>query len=340
MLAAGVALAASACSSNGSASSGGTASSSPGTSASGVTTRSAKVSIYAIGGEPSDPFWAKVKRGVEDAARVVTAQGGSVTWLGLQNYNNLGPDAAKLVQTAISDGATAVIAPDWVPQAENSALKQAVAAHVPLIVYNSGGIQEASLLHALDYIGSDDYTAGVAGGKYFGAHGIKHVLCVNTLPGAANSEARCKGIKNGLATAGGKETELELPSSQFGNPTAVSQAIKGALLKDSSINGVVTISVQDADSAASAISQASAASRVKLGTFDVDSSQLQRIKAGQQLFCIDQQPYLQGFLSVTLANGYLRWGLSFPDKPLLTGPAIIDASNVGSAITGAAAGIR
>jgi simple sugar transport system substrate-binding protein len=337
VLAAGVAVAASACSSSGGSSA---ATSSPGASASGVTTNSARVSIYAIGGEPSDPFWAKVKRGVEDAAKVVSAQGGSVTWLGLQNYNNLGPDAAKLVQTAISDGATAVIAPDWVPQAENSALKQVVAAHVPLIVYNSGGIQEASLLHALDYIGSDDYTAGVAGGKYFGAHGIKHVLCVNTLPGAANSEARCKGIKNGLASSGGKETELELPSSQFGNPTAVSQAIKAALLHDSSIDGVVTISVQDADSAASAISQASAGAKVKLGTFDVDSTNLGRIKAGQQLFCIDQQPYLQGFLSVTLADGYQRWGLTFPQKPLLTGPAIIDAGNIGAVLAGAKAGVR
>jgi simple sugar transport system substrate-binding protein len=47
--------------------------------------------IFVIGGKADDPFWSRVKRGADDAAEVVKAGGGSVTWLGPKNYDNLGP---------------------------------------------------------------------------------------------------------------------------------------------------------------------------------------------------------------------------------------------------------
>ena len=63
-------------------------------------TKAAK--IFVIGGKADDPFWSKVKKGADDAGLVAKATGGSVTWLGPQNYDNLGPDAAKLIRTALS----------------------------------------------------------------------------------------------------------------------------------------------------------------------------------------------------------------------------------------------
>lgn len=298
------------------------------------------VRIYVVGGESEDPFWAQVKRGAEDAGKAFAAEGASVTWLGPQNYNNLGPDAAQLLRTALSENPSAIVGPDWVPAAENSAFQAITTAHVPLIIYNAGGVSEATQNGALAYIGTNDYSAGVAGGKYFGSVGMKHVLCVNTLPGQAESEARCSGIKDGLAASGGKVTELELSPSNFGNPTAVTQGIKAALLKDSTIDAVCTIGVSDADSAYAALQQANLTGKVKLGTFDVDSSQLQRIKAGQQLFAIDQQGYLQGYYAVSELFTYVKWGMLLPTNNLLTGPLVINSSNVDLAIAGAAAGVR
>ena len=37
--------------------------------------------IFVVGGKADDPFWAIVKKGVDDAALVVEAHGGSVTYL-------------------------------------------------------------------------------------------------------------------------------------------------------------------------------------------------------------------------------------------------------------------
>ena len=72
--------------------------------------------------KPDDPFWSKVKKGADDAGLVAKATGGSVTWLGPQNYDNLGPDAAKLIRTALSQHPDAIVGPDWVPEADGRRL--------------------------------------------------------------------------------------------------------------------------------------------------------------------------------------------------------------------------
>ena len=308
--------------------------------ATGAMAESHGAKIFVIGGKADDPFWSKVKKGADDAGLVAKATGGSVIWLGPQNYDNLGPDAAKLILTALAQHPDAIVGPDWVPEAMDEAFKQVVAAKVPLIIYNSGGMDAAKRLGARNYVGSDEYIAGLGGGDYFGSHGAKNVLCVNTLPGATNTEARCKGIADGIAKAGGKSTELPLPSSSFGNPTAVSQAIKAALLKDASVDGLITISAGDANSAANAVTQANAGDKVKLGSFDMDETGLGRIKDGTQLFSIDQQPYLQGYLAVSLLNSLVNYGLDLPTSPVLTGPGIVSKDNVDATLAGAQAGAR
>ena len=88
--------------------------------------------IFVIGGKPDDPFWSIVKRGAEDAGLVVEAQGGSVTWLGPQNYDNLGVDAAELIRQAIDQGADGVVGPNWVPEAMDPAFQAVVDAGIPL----------------------------------------------------------------------------------------------------------------------------------------------------------------------------------------------------------------
>src|SRR5213593_4295557 len=124
--------------------------------------------IFVIGGKPDDPFWSIVKRGAEDAGKVAEAQGGSVTWLGPQNYDNLGVDAAELIRQAIDQGATAVVGPDWVPEAMDPAFEAVVDAKIPLVIYNAGGIEAADRLGAMNYVGANDYKGSFAGGDYLG----------------------------------------------------------------------------------------------------------------------------------------------------------------------------
>src|SRR5271166_6807661 len=296
--------------------------------------------IFVVGGKPDDPFWSIVKRGAEDAGKVVAAEGGSVTWLGPQNYDSLGTDAAELIRQAIAQHADAIVGPDWQPDAMDPAFKAVVDAKIPLIIYNAGGIGAADRLGAMKFIGSDPYKAGVAAGDYFAKHNFKNAVCLNTLPGAANIEAFCKGMTDGVTAAGGKGSALPLPATSFGSATAVAQALKGHLLQNPQIDAVFAIGNVDTNSAISGVTQAGKKGKAQVCGMNIDETALSNIKGGTQLCAIDQQGYLQGYLAVAILNGHVNYGLSVPTREILTGPGVVDASNVDATIKGVKAGAR
>jgi simple sugar transport system substrate-binding protein len=296
--------------------------------------------IAIVGGRADDPFFAKVKRGIDDAAMIVEAHGGRVTYLPLQTYDNIGADAANLIRTAVGQGADGIAAPNWVPSAEDPAFQAAAAAGKTVLLYNAGGADKAKELGALNYVGTEDYATGLAAGEYFGTHGAKNVTCVNTVPGAQNLEDRCRGVADGIAEHGGAAKQLPLPASSFGNPTAVAEAIKAALLGDPSMDGVMTQGNQDADAAANAIMQANAGERVMFGSFNLDQIGLDRIKGGTQTFVVDQQGYLQGFMAVFLLDAALNYEITTPTSPILTGPVVVDAETADAVAEAVKAGVR
>lgn len=296
--------------------------------------------IFVIGGKPDDPFWGVVKKGAEDAGLVVAAQGGSVTWLGPQNYDNLGVDAAELIRQAIDQGATGIVAPDWVPEAMDPAFIAVKEAGIPFIVYNAGGIEAADRLGAMNYVGAVDYLGGVAGGEFAAANGAKNGVCVNSLPGAANIEDYCRGYVDGLTKGGAVGTVLPLPATAEGNVTAVAEALKAHLLQNPTIDAVFTTANLDAVGAAQAIQQSGKGSAVQLCGINFDEAILAQIKAGQQNCAVDQQGYQQGFYAVSILNGWINYGVSIPTREILTGPGVVDAGNIEAVLAGASVGKR
>lgn len=302
------------------------------------TAMAAKIAV--IGGKADDLFWNKIKKGMDDACLAVVVNGGSCNYLQLQTYDNLGADAAQLIRTAISQGATGIVIPNWVPEAEDPAIKEAIEKGIKVILINAGNAAKAKELGAINYVGNDELEAGLAAGANFAKNGQKNIICVNTVPGAANLEARCKGVIDSATAAGAKAVQLPLPASSFGDPTAVAEAIKATLLKDETIDGVITISAGDADSAATGIDQAGKTGKAILASFDFNQSGLDRIKAGTQGFAIDQQPYLQANIGVNLLANYIDFGNLLPTFPVLTGPGIINSTNIEATLMGVAAGAR
>ena len=290
-----------------------------------------------MGGAPSDSFWSVVKNGTLDAGLAIENAGGKLTVLSMPNYDNFNADAAKLVDKMLTLNPSAVVIPDWVPDSMNEGIKKLKDAGVKVILYNSGQGEVANV-GAEIYIGSDDYVAGKQAGAYFVAQGKKHIVCINTLPGLANIEARCKGVADGAV--GATTENLNLPSSSFGDATAVTQAIKAAISKDATIDALVTIGDADADSTAEAISQAGAADKVVFGGISVNAQSLARVKDGTQLFAIDQQGYAQGYYATSYAFQLAAYAISLPIKELLSGPSLIDSSNVDKVLSAATSGRR
>ncbi|PRY83559.1 substrate-binding domain-containing protein [Donghicola tyrosinivorans] len=296
--------------------------------------------IFVIGGKPDDPFWSRVKKGAEDAGVVAEAQGGSVTWLGPQNYDNLGPDAAELIRQAIDQGADAIVGPDWVPEAMDPAFEAVTAAGIPLVIYNAGGLEAADKLGAMNYVGAVDYKSGFAAGEYLGNAGHKNGACVNTLPGAANIEAFCSGFNDGIIAAGGTGSVLQLPATAFGDATAVAQAVRAHLLQNPEIDAMFAIGDGDTNATVSGIQQAGKAGQVHVCGMNFSDTILANIQAGSQDCAIDQQGYQQGFFAVSILNNYVNYGVTIPTREILTGPGIVDASNVELVIEGVKAGVR
>lgn len=293
--------------------------------------------IAVIGGSIEDGFWNLIKKGVDDATVMVEANGGTVNYLRTPNYDNFGPDLVTLINQAVAQGVDGIAIPVWLPEAENPALQAAREAGVVITLYNAGQdyLEE---LDALNYFGSDEYVAGVEGGKYMVEQGATHILCHIQTPGAVNLETRCSGVEDGASEAGAKVTVLRVPANLDGDVTGTASTMAGELSGDETIDAVITLAAWASDAATNAVEQIGGDQMV--GTFDLSPAVLDRIAAGDQVMAIDQQPYLQGFLATSTLFAHLAFGTEITAEPVLTGPAIIDASNIDSALEGVEKGAR
>lgn len=302
-----------------------------------LTTGAQAQNIAVIAGSIEDAFMNKIKKGVDDAALVVEANGGSVNYLRTQNYENFGPDLVTLINQAVAQGVDGIAIPVWVPDAQVPALQAAAEQGITIMQYNSG-LQVKSDINALNYFGSDEYEAGFGGGKYLAEKGAKHILCHIQVPGAINLETRCKGVTEGAAEAGAKVTVLRTPANLDGDITGTAEALKAEFIGDESIDAMVSCANFGAAAGANAVAQIGGSQMIS--AFDFDPAALDRIEAGTQTMAIDQQPYLQGFLATSMLFANLKYGTEISTDPVLTGPAIIDAANVGAVKAGAALGAR
>ena len=76
-------------------------------------------------------------------------------------------------------------------------------------------------------------------------------------------------------------------------------------------------------------SKKTAGSNAVVDTFDTNAELVSAIKNGDVQWAVDQQPFLQGYLSVDSLWLYLNNGnMIGGGHPTLTGPSFIDKSNI------------
>lgn len=133
---------------------------------------------------------------------------------------------------------------------------------------------------------------------------------------------------------------LPLPATAEGNVTAVAQALRAYLLQHADVDAIMATANLDAVGIVQGIAQAGKASKAHLCGVNFDQAILAQIAAGTQDCAIDQQGYQQGFYSVSILNGYVNYGLSIPTREILTGPGVVDSSNIKSTLSGSKQGTR
>ncbi|GAA4550018.1 substrate-binding domain-containing protein [Pseudonocardia xishanensis] len=307
---ASAALVTAACSSQGGAQNSGAANAPAGGTAPGGQKYTIAMVTHA---PPGDTFWDKIQSGAQAAA----------TQLGVDLKYSNDPDSgpqATLVQNAIDSKVDAIAVSLAYPDAVGPVLKKASDAGIPTVAFNAG-LDQYQKYGAKMYFGSDEDVAGQAvGTRLSRSGGTGKAICVIQEQGNVALETRCAGVAKTYPN-------VEILQVNGRDLPSVQQTIGAKLQEDPSIGYVVTLGADYALAAAQSVSSGN--SQAKIATFDLNKDTAQAIKDGKVLFAVDQQPYLQGFMSVqmlwlNLTNGNDLGG----GKAVLTGPSYVDSANI------------
>lgn len=273
---------------------------------------------------PGDTFWDRIRAGAEEAAAKDNVEF-------LYASDPEGGRQAQLVQQYIDQDVDGIAVTAAKPDALKDVLQKAEDAGIPVVTLNAGEKQFQDL-GAFAHFGSDEQLAGETAGQELKDQGLQHPICVIQEQGHVGLEARCAGVKNALP-------ETEILYVQGSDMTQVASTATAKLQSSQSADAIVglgapiTMTLLDA--------KGDAGSDVQVASFDMNGDLAQAIVDGDVLFTVDQQPWLQGYLSVDSLWQNHRGAFKIGGgQPTLTGPAIVDSSNAEQVLQYAQEGIR
>lgn len=272
-----------------------------------------------------DAFWDRVKSGAERAGKDY----------GVKVDYNGDADPAKqsqLIDNAVAQKVNGIVVSMANPDGLETSIKKAVAAGIPVVTINSG-IERYKEFGAITHVGQSEQIAGEAVGERLKKEGLKNVLCVIHEAGNVGLETRCKAAAD---KAGGKVTNIQVDGT---NDAEVKSTLKSKLQSDKSVDGVLTLGGQFAIDAMGAVDESG--SKAKVATFDLSEDVIKAIQDDKILFAVDQQPYVQGYLGVSVL--YLK-DINGNDvgggEPVYSGPAFITKDNADAVLKFAQNGTR
>jgi simple sugar transport system substrate-binding protein len=264
-------------------------------------------------GQAADPFWNIVRHGAEDAA---TQLGISVDYRAPETFDMF--RMAELITSAANQRPDGIIVSIPDSSALAGAISGAVKAGIPVVSINSGA-EASPELGALTHVGQDEYLTGKRLGERLRHDGAGKVLCVNQEVGNTALDARCKGVEDGFGAA-----VPVLPTSI--DPQEVKSKIGAALTRDQGIDAIVTLSAPLIGEPAIQVAR-QAPRPVKIATFDMSPGFLEAIRQGEATYAMDQQAYLQGYLSTIILANRIRYGVMPANRLIETGPNFVSKAD-------------
>jgi simple sugar transport system substrate-binding protein len=276
-------------------------------------------------GASGDAFWDVVKQGAEDA--------GDELGVTVDYQSDGDPEAqAQLIDAAVEQDVDGLVVSMANPDALEDSIRAAIDADIPVITINSGSDRSAEF-GALTHVGQEERIAGEGAGEQLAEAGVTNLICVVHEAGNVGLEDRCGGAED---TLGGQVEPLQVDGNDLAEAVAT---IRDRLESDPSIDGVLTLNPAVAISARDAIAEAG--SDATLATFDLNGDVVDAIEAGEIVFAIDQQQYLQGYLPISFLKLYSEnLNVVGGGRPVLTGPGFVTADNAAEVADLADAGTR
>jgi simple sugar transport system substrate-binding protein len=282
-------------------------------------------------GQASDPFWSVVKNGVDAAAGDMRVE---VEYQAPQTFDMVA--MSQLIDAAVAANPDGLVVSIPDASALEDSIRAAVDAGIPVISMNSGS-DVAKDLGVMVHVGQTEYEAGLGGGEFMAGEGVTTALCVNQEVGNVALDLRCQGFTDALAEAGGT---VEVLAVDLADPIDAQERVAGALTANPDIDGILTLGPTGAAPTLLALEDAGMLGDMAFGTFDLSPEVLEAIDAGNMLFAIDQQQYLQGYLPVVLLMLFNTNLNTIANDVLLTGPGFVTQDTAAQVIELSAAGTR
>jgi simple sugar transport system substrate-binding protein len=283
------------------------------------------VNIYYVshGGCSFDYFWCVVERGAKEAAKDL---GVDLTLITPEKFNL--EQTAQDIDRAIGANPDGLAVTVTDPVLFREPLMRAIESGIPVIAFNAADWSpKEERIPYLTFIGQDEYLAGYQAGKRLtAAHGGTRGVCPIQQVGHVTLETRCRGFADALAEAG-----LESEVLAISDDPAESATVMGDYF---AANPDVDLWMCLGPSCSNAFYQFMESAGLEKGdifqgTFDLSPEINEKMLEGVTDFGIDQQPYLQGYLSVAWLTWIARYGLYPPSDITYTGPGFVTPDNLG-----------
>ena len=264
-------------------------------------------------GEGKDPFWPVVQKGGEDAARAIGA-----------DFEYIFTPSGDMADMAKSIAAAAATQPDGLvvslpdPDALGQAIKDAVAAGIPVITMNSG-LESSASLGALMHVGQPEFLAGQKAGERAKAEGATKGICF--IQEAYNTALtdRCGGYGEAIPTT-------NFDSSN--DPATIPTRAAAGLQANPDVDAVLSVGPHVCVGVQQAIDELGMS--VHHSCFDLSPPVMDLINAGKVQYTIDQQQRLQGYMPIIVLHLYNTGAGLLPGANIPSGPGFVDKSNASS----------
>jgi simple sugar transport system substrate-binding protein len=264
---------------------------------------------------PGDVFWDQIQKGAQEAAAKDNVD---FKYSGSININ----EQSTFIQNAIDSKVNGIAVSLPNPSALAPVVQKAVAAGIPVVAFNAGD-REWQKTGALSFFGEPETLAGEFAGEQLNKLGVKHALCVIQSQGQVQLEDRCAGMASKFT---GQSEKLYAEGTD--TPQYVS-TVSSKVRQDPSIDAVVTLGPALGVAVQQQLEQDG--SKAKVATYAFTGDLIPLLQNGKIAFTIDQQPYLQGYLSVDSLWLYNRnKGVIGAQQSVATGPVVVDQSNIGA----------
>lgn len=290
-------------------------------------TQGGDLTFHVITHSDDGPFWSVVQRGAQAAADDL-----GVTMVWKPGVN----DAQVMVQdieAAVAEGTDGIAASLPDPTALVGPLQDAVANGIPVVTLNSGS-NDYQEIGALTHVGQSEFVAGQGAGNRLNDAGATKALCAFQEQGNVGLTERCDGLAdtfNGEVVAEFMGLDADTAEQQ--------NTINATLAADADIDAVLGVGPVITMSALRAAQDLGR--DVTIGGFDLTPELLAAIEAGDVAFTVDQQQYLQGYLSVLfLYLNVTNQNTVGGGLPVLTGPGFVTPDNAAEVVALSEQGTR